>query len=61
MYERPTARGRRDLEPEGRGWNADPQGGGMDDCRLVVAANKADLLPPQATQQRLEVHSSLPP
>ena len=33
----------------------------MDDCRLVVAANKADLLPPQATQQRLEVQSSSPP
>ena len=61
MYERPATRNRRELEPEGRGWNVDRREGGMDDCRLVVAANKADLLPPQATQQRLEVRSFLPP
>ena len=61
MYERLASRGRRELEPESRSWNVDRREGGVDDCRLVVAANKADLLPPQATQQRLEVQSFLPP
>jgi len=41
-------------ESRAMGWNTDKEAG-MRECRLVVACNKADLLPSQATQGRLEV------
>ena len=32
-----------------------------EECRLVIAVNKSDLLPPQVTKQRLEVSNPLLP
>jgi hypothetical protein len=44
------------VESRAMGWNVDKESG-IQECRLVIACNKADLLPTQASQGRLEVSS----